>query len=92
MCIMTWVARVACLALISAVSLPADSLLDQGYREMYNLEFSPAHATFAEYERAHPTNAMGPVSDAAAYLFTELDRLNILRSDYLTKDESFFIV
>jgi hypothetical protein len=35
---------------------------------------------------------MGPVSDAAAYLFTEFDRLNILRSDYLTKDESFFVV
>ena len=72
------------------LGLPTEVLLDKGYREMYNLEFIPAHTTFAEYERAHPTSAMGPVSDAAAYLFTELDRLNILRSDYLTKDESFF--
>jgi hypothetical protein len=71
-------------------SLPNEALLDKGYREMYNLEFIAAHATFADYERANPTSAMGPVSDAAAYLFTELDRLNILRSDYLTKDESFF--
>ena len=71
-------------------SLPDQVLLDKGYRQMYNLEFIPAHATFADYERANPTSAMGPVSDAAAYLFTELDRLNILRSDYLTKDESFF--
>jgi hypothetical protein len=71
-------------------SLPNEVLLDKGYREMYNLEFIAAHATFADYERAHPNSAMGPVSDAAAYLFTELDRLNILRSDYLTKDESFF--
>src|SRR5580704_15275509 len=73
-------------------SLPNDALLDKGYRQMYNLEFNSAHATFADYERANPTSAMGPVSDAAAYLFTELDRLNILRSDYLTKDESFFTV
>ncbi len=73
-------------------SLPAAALLDKGYRQMYNLDFNAAHATFADYERANPTSAMGPVSDAAAYLFTELDRLNILRSDFLTKDESFFAV
>jgi hypothetical protein len=73
-----------------AGSLP-DSLLDKGYRQMYNLDFNAAHRTFADFERANPVNAMGPVSDAAAYLFTELDRLNILRSDYLTKDESFFV-
>jgi hypothetical protein len=35
---------------------------------------------------------MGPVSDAAAYLFTEFDRLGILKSDYLTKDESYFVI
>jgi hypothetical protein len=71
-------------------NLPSQPLLDKGYREMYNLEFIAAHTTFADYERANPTSAMGPVSDAAAYLFTELDRLGVLRSDYLTKDESFF--
>jgi hypothetical protein len=71
-------------------SLPTEALLDKGYRQMYNMDFVGAHGTFAAYERANPASAMGPVSDAAAYLFTELDRLNILRSDYLTKDESFF--
>lgn len=70
----------------------AEPLLDAGYRQMYNLNFAAAHSTFAQFERVNPTNAMGPVSDAAAYLFTEFDRLNILRSDYLTKDESFFAV
>src|SRR5580693_2103334 len=91
----TSAARAAWLAVISAVFagfLPADTLLDIVYRQMYNLEFTAAHNTFAEFERTNPTNAMGPVSDAAAYLFTELDRLSILRSDYLTKDESFFTV
>lgn len=32
---------------------------------------------------------MGPVSDAAAYLFTEFDRLKILRSDFFTEDKTF---
>jgi hypothetical protein len=76
----------------SAACLPAQTLLDKGYRQMYNLDFAAAHATFAEFERENPKDAMGPVSDAAAYLFTEFDRLNILRSDYWIKDESFWVV
>jgi len=59
---------------------------------MYNLDFAHAHQTFAQFEKTNPTDAMGPVSDAAAYLFTEFDRLGILKSDYLTKDESYFVV
>jgi hypothetical protein len=70
----------------------AETLLDQGYRDMYNLNFSGAHQAFAQFEKTNPTDAMGPDSDAAAYLFTEFDRLGILKSDYLTKDESFFVV
>ncbi len=73
-------------------SLPPSPLLDKGYRQMYNLDFSGAHLTFADFEKQNPTDAMGPVSDAAAYLFTEMDRLNILRSEYWIKDESFWVV
>lgn len=77
---------------VAPVMLLADPILDHGYRQMYNLDFAGAHATFADYERANPKDAMGPVSDAAAYLFTEFDRLNILKSDYWIHDESFFVV
>ncbi len=97
----TWIARLAALAILGAgttLSLSAaetpgsQPLLDKGYRQMYNLDFANAHTTFAEYERLKPADAMGPVSDAAAYLFSEFDRLGILRSDFLTKDDSFFVV
>jgi hypothetical protein len=91
----TFVAGVAPLLLVAALAPRADcaeSLLDQGYRQMYNLDFAAAHKSFAQFEETNPTDAMGPVSDAAAYLFTEFDRLGILRSDYLTKDESYFVV
>jgi hypothetical protein len=74
------------------LALQAETLLDKGYRQMYNLDFAGAHTTFTEFERANPGDAMGPVSDAAAYLFSEFDRLNILRSEYWIKDESFFVV
>jgi hypothetical protein len=88
-CLGAWFALAS---IASASDLPLEPLLDKGYRQMYNLDFKAAHATFADFEHAKPYNALGPVSDAAAYLFTELDRLNILRSDYLTRDESFFTV
>jgi hypothetical protein len=65
------------------------TLLDQGYRQMYNMQFAEAHRTFEEYQRLNPTDAMGPVSDAAAYLFSEFDRLHILQAEFFTHDQHF---
>jgi hypothetical protein len=77
-------------ALIGAPPAPlAANPLDDGYRAMYNLDFNGAHQAFADWERAHPDDPFGPASDAAAYLFTEFERLHILRSEFLTQDSSF---
>ncbi len=64
-------------------------LLDQGYGQMYNLEFAKAHGSFAEFERMRPDDPLGPISDAAAYLFSELDRLRVLQSEFFTDDRGF---
>lgn len=66
------------------------TLLDTGYRQMYNLQFDQAHRTFAEWERQHPEDPMGPASNAAAYLFTEFDRLRILQSEFFVNDDHFY--
>jgi len=63
--------------------------LDQGYNQMYNLDFDDAHRTFAEYKRLQPADPLGPVSNAAAYLFAEFDRLRILQGEFFTHDENF---
>jgi hypothetical protein len=63
--------------------------LDDAYRSMYNLDFAKAHQILRQYESAHPGDPMGPVSDAAAFLFAEFDRLNILQSEFFTQDGSF---
>lgn len=70
-------------------NVPDPATLDQGYRQMYNLEFDAAHQTFNSWQRSHPEDPMGPVSDAAAYLFGEFERLNILQSEFFTDDERF---
>jgi len=73
----------------SPTSPQGADLLDQGYHDMYNLEFNDAHRCFREWERVHPDDPMGPVSDAAAYLFSEFDRLKILRSEFFYNDKTF---
>src|ERR1700733_9881623 len=57
-------------------------VIDRGYRQMYNLNFDDAHKTFEQWEREHPDDPLGPASNAAAYLFAEFDRLNILHSEF----------
>lgn len=67
----------------------ANPVIDRGYRQMYDLNFDDAHRTFAEWERDHPDDPIGPVSNAAAYLFAEFDRLNILHSEFFTDNSMF---
>jgi hypothetical protein len=63
--------------------------LDAGYHQMYDLNFSGAHQTFAQWETQHPEDPLGPVSNAAAYLFGEFNRLKILEFDLFTQDQKF---
>ena len=65
------------------------SLLDLGYRQMYNLQFEEAHRSFARWQALRPEDALGPASDAAAYLFGEFDRLHILQSEFFIHDDHF---
>src|SRR5208283_4475010 len=71
---------------VDATPLPS---LIRGFQQMYNLDFVAAHATFGAYQQAHPEDPMGHVSNAAAYLFSEFDRLHILESDLFTDDHKF---
>jgi hypothetical protein len=65
--------------LASAFSTPlTGSALDDGYYDMYNLNFPAAHQKFEQWMSEHPQDPMGPASDAAAWLFGEFDRLHII--------------
>ncbi len=72
----------------SAAAEPALSL-DAGFRDMYNLQFQAAHQVFEDWQNANPEDPLGPVSDAAAYLFAEFDRLHVLESELFTDNENF---
>ena len=67
----------------------APTEIEQGFQSMYNLDFQQAHQDFSTWERLHPDDPMGPVSQAAGYLFAEFARLGILESQLFTNDKTF---
>ena len=56
---------------------------------MYDLKFDDAHQNFAAWKHDHPEDSLGPASNAAAYLFSELARLGALESELFTDDSRF---
>src|SRR5260370_30755024 len=74
-------------AYIANASPPAD--IERGFQSMYNLEFDQAHQDFSTWERLRPADPLGPVSQAAGYLFGEFARLGILESQLFTNDKTF---
>ncbi len=79
----------AAVAAPSVDALIVNPVIDRGYRQMYDLNFEEAHKTFAQWEQDHPGDPIGPVSNAAAYLFAEFDRLDILHSEFFVESSLF---
>lgn len=81
-----------CLPLVLILFVPSIArcadwvALRTGYGQMYNLRFGEAHRVFDSYEHSYPEDPLGPVSNAAAFLFSEFNRLGILQSQFLTDD------
>ena len=56
--------------------------IDRAFRHLYNFEFQEAHRVLDRYEREHPESSMEAATRSAVYLFTELDRLDLLASEF----------
>jgi hypothetical protein len=63
--------------------------LEQGFTGLYNLDFTGAQKDFSAWELQHPEDPVGPVSEAAGFLFAEFDRLGVLEGQFYENDESF---
>jgi hypothetical protein len=83
----------AALATTTATAAPlpslADTSLDSGFRLLYDLDFARAHQVFSSWEKQHPEDPLGPVSDAAGLLFSEFDRLGVLESQFYASDKAY---
>src|SRR6185295_4372660 len=86
--------RLAVFALLVSSAFPADLTVPPtdlygGWLKMYDLKFDEAHQVFSQWKQNHPADALGPASDAAAYLFAELARLGVLESELFTDDARY---
>jgi len=63
--------------------------LDQGFSGLYNLDFAGAQKDFAAWQQLHPDDPVGPVSEAAGFLFSEFNRLGVLESQFYENDDAF---
>ncbi len=84
------IAWLSTLAALSAAELhPFGTGLYGGWLKMYDLKFDDAHQNFATWKHDHPEDSLGPASNAAAYLFSELARLGVLESELFVDDSRF---
>jgi hypothetical protein len=76
--------------ILFAASTPLSGTpLNDAYYAMYNLNFDAAHTYIQQWMTAHPEDPLGPASDAAAFLFTEFDRLGVLDIELFADDGRF---
>jgi tetratricopeptide (TPR) repeat protein len=66
---------------VGAQQASPDSV-DSAFRHLYNFEFSEAHRVLDRLDRDHPEDPMAAATRSAVYLFTELDRLDLLASEF----------
>jgi len=73
-----------------ALCLPAfaasPASLDDALDHLYNFDFPGSHELLNRYIAEHPHEPLPYALRASAYLFTELDRMGILESEFLIDD------
>lgn len=84
---------IAGFAVVASTIASGSSLKSQevysAWLEMYDLKFDDAHRALAQWKETHSDDPLGPASDAAAYLFSELTRLGVLEAELFTDDTQF---
>ena len=72
-----------------AINSKQASPLDRGFAGLYNLDFNGAQEHFSAWQASHPDDPMGPVSEAAGFLFSEFNRLGVLEAQFYENDSAF---
>jgi hypothetical protein len=67
--------------------LDSEAALKQAYDRLYNFDFNGAQDILDRQRQVDPQNPVLTATKAAAYLFSELDRLRILELDFFTDDD-----
>jgi hypothetical protein len=66
---------------------PDSPLLQAGFRQLYELDFSGAREKFLSYQQSHPTDPVGSAAEAASYLYEEFNAKGIFTSKFFLNDD-----
>jgi hypothetical protein len=77
-------------AISSAQEFAVDPALEDGFHDMYGLNFVGCETRFAEYKRLQPTDPFGDAALAACILFKEFHRVEVLDAEFYTDDKKLF--
>jgi hypothetical protein len=64
-------------------------LLENGFRDLYGLNFQGARNEFLTYQRMEPNDPLGKVAEAASYLYEEFNQKGVLSSAFFLDDSKF---
>lgn len=82
---MTALLLLAAVTWTSQGAQPAASL-EQGFAQLYQLQFEAARQTFHVFLQSHPDHPTGYIALAASYLFEEFHRQGVLSSTFFLDD------
>ncbi len=74
------------LPLIAAAAETKSPLLDGAFQDLYNSNYAGAQSEAGKYIAAQPRDPLGYAVRGSAYLFSELDRLGLLESEFFESD------
>jgi hypothetical protein len=63
--------------------------LDNGFQDLYKLDFAGARAKFLTYQHEDPADPLGKVAEAASYLYEQFNAKGVLTSDFFLNDDRF---
>lgn len=72
---------------------PADastSILETGFRDLYQLHFAEARSRFVEYQKMQPDDPLGKAAEAASYLYEEFNAKGVFSSAFFLNDSKLF--
>jgi len=72
---------------LASLSLARAGAIDDAFHRLYNFDFAGSHRILDPYIRDHPADPLGHSTRAATYLFSELDRLQILAGEFFIDDK-----
>jgi hypothetical protein len=74
----------------AAASYASSPVLENGFRDLYQLKFADARSRFVDYQKMEPGDPLGKAAEAASYLYEEFNAKGVFSSAFFLNDSKLF--